>query len=253
MRLLLTICLILTSLTAQADRQRVVVGVNHAPPYRIIEDGHIGGFYIDVFNEIGRQLDWEIVYREAPFRRLLKLMEDGQVDVMLGPVRTPERETYMAYVAQAFPAEQRLFFYQQPENRITEYGDLAGKTIGMLRGSAHFPRFDRDDTLDKAPATRYRNLMQMLAMDHVDVVIAPELMGLQLIDREGLDVHVSPYTVPGKPAWIAVSRRSPMLQQQQALRTTLDRFRQTPRYHNLLLRYRSGITGEPATLQVHTD
>lgn len=39
---------------------------------------------------------------EAPFRRLLRMMEEGYIDIMLGPLKTSEREKVMAFVAPVF-------------------------------------------------------------------------------------------------------------------------------------------------------
>lgn len=253
MRLCLLASLLLLALPSLADTQRVVVGVNNAPPYRIVDGNQFGGLYIDIFNEIGRQLHWDITYKEAPFRRVLWLMENGRADFMLGPLKTDERDDYMDFVVQAFPAERRLFFFRDPENRITRYADLKGKTIGVLRGSSYFPRFDDDDSLVKIAATRYENLMRMLAQRHVDVVIAPELVGLYTVEHFDIDVSVSPYTVDGKASWIAISRKSSLMMQADAIRDAMDTFRQTPRYHNLIQKYRTGVIDAPALLQVNNQ
>ncbi|TBW48236.1 transporter substrate-binding domain-containing protein [Marinobacter halodurans] len=250
MRPFLLASLLLLALPSLADTQRVVVGVNNAPPYRIVDGNRFGGLYIDIFNEIGRQLHWDIVYKEAPFRRVLWMMENGQADFMLGPLKTDERDAYMDFVVQAFPAERRLFFFRDPENRITSYDDLQGRTIGVLRGSSYFPRFDSDDTLNKVTATRYENLMRMLEQRHVDVVIAPELVGLYTVEHFDIDVGVSPYTVEGKASWIAISRQSPLVLQADAVRDAMAQLSKTPRYHNLIRKYRAGVTDEPAMLQV---
>ncbi|MFC6683149.1 transporter substrate-binding domain-containing protein [Marinobacter koreensis] len=52
---------------------------------------------------MARLLGWQVRFREAPFRRVLLMMEQGEVDIMLGPLKTPEREKKLAYVAPAFP------------------------------------------------------------------------------------------------------------------------------------------------------
>lgn len=244
MRAYLLASLLLFALPVLADAREVVVGVNNAPPYRIIESDHVGGLYIDILNELGARLDWRISYREAPFRRVLWLMEKGQVDLMLGPLKTPQREQYMEFVVQAFPAERRLFFYLDKRNRITRYDDLDDKMIGVLRGSSYYPRFDKDNSLTKVTGTRYENLMRMLAQKHVDVVIAPELVGRYTVEHFNLDLHASPFTTPGEPSWIAISRKSPLIEQADAIREAMEQLLNSPRYPALLRKYKIGMPGD---------
>ncbi|SDW99119.1 substrate-binding periplasmic protein [Marinobacter mobilis] len=231
--------------------ETVRVGVNHAPPYRIIAEGGVSGFYVEVFEEIADRLDWDVQYIQAPFRRILRLMESGEVDFMLGPLKTAEREVYMDYVVDAFPPERRLFFYRQPQNRILSYDDLLDKRIGVLRGSRYFPAFDNDPRLIREAGIRYENLMRMLERDYVDVVIAPELVGLYTLKQEGVEAEVSPFFVPGERSWIAVSRKSRLLPYGDAIRQAMAEIQAWHIYDRLLLRYlqRTSRMGEPSVTE----
>lgn len=204
--------------TDTADAPTVTVGVNHAPPYRMMDNGVARGLDLEVFEAISRQLGWAVQYREAPIRRALKLVEEGEIDVLLGPRRTQAREEHLDFALAAFPAERRLFFYQTGTQRIDRYEDLYGRVIGVLEGAHYFPRFDADDRIMKESATKYSNLMRMLDRGRVDVVIAPEVVGQYAANRLGLSVSVSPYSVPGERRYIAVSRRSPVHAQVDRLR-----------------------------------
>jgi polar amino acid transport system substrate-binding protein len=189
----------------------VTVGVDHSPPYRIVNAQTQSGLYLDIFNEIAERLDWQVVYKEVPFRRILMLMREGEVDIMLGPVKVESRQDFMTYVAPAFPPEKRLFFYLDEENRIDRYSDLYGKAVGVLEGATYFERFDQDEKLNKQTAPRYRNLMMMLEKGRVDVVVAPEFAGLAAARNLVPQAEVSPFSVPGKSSWIAVSNKSQVM------------------------------------------
>ncbi|SFL99608.1 substrate-binding periplasmic protein [Marinobacter zhejiangensis] len=224
--------------------ETVRVGINHAPPYRVVDGDQISGFYVEVFEAIAHRMDWEVQYVEAPFRRILRLMESGEVDVMLGPLRTAERERYMEYLVDAFPPERRLFFYQRPENEILSYHDLRQKRIGVLRGSHYFPAFDDDTGLIKEAGIRYENLVRMLDRDYVDVVIAPELVGLYTLRQENVEAQVSPFFVPGERSWIAVSRKSALMHYQEAIRQSMADIQTQRIYDGLLLEYLQRTTDE---------
>ena len=215
----------------------VTVGANHAPPYRILDGGEPAGLYIDIFEEIAERLGWEVIYREAPFRRVLRMVQQGQVDVMLGPLATDEREEMMAFVAPAFPPERRLFFYMDEQHRIDRYADLYGRAIGVLEGATYFPRFDNDQELLKEHAPRYENLMLMMQKGRVDVVIAPELVGRYTVRTLGLDVRISPFFVPGERSYIAVARQSPVLQYADDIRAALKLIEMEGIHEDLVLKY----------------
>ena len=223
--------------TETVEPLTITVGANHAPPYRILEGGERTGLYVEIFEEIAERLGWEVHYREAPFRRVLRMVQQGEVDVMLGPLETEERAELMEFVAPAFPPERRLFFYLNKEHRIDRYADLYGRAIGVLEGASYFPRFDDDEDLLKEPAPRYENLMLMLQKGRVDVVIAPELVGLYAVEKLGLDIEVSPFFVPGERSYIAVAKNSPVIQYADDIRAALKLIEMEGIHEDLVLKY----------------
>jgi len=244
MRALTAVLLVAMSLAVSAQQGTetvraltVTVGANHAPPYRIIEGGPPSGLYVEIFKEITDRLGWKTHYREAPFRRVVKLVRQGGVDVMLGALKTSERDELMAFVAPAFPPERRLFLYHNDANRIERYADLYGKTIGVLEGSSYFKRFDNDEQLRKEAAPRYENLMLMMEKGRVDVVVAPELIGMYSVRELGLPVKVSPFYMPGERSWIAVAKTSPVLEYSDDIRAALKLIESEGIYEDLILKY----------------
>lgn len=204
------------------EPQSVTVAISHAPPYRVVEDGVRSGLYVDVFEAITAHLGWTVRYREAPIRRALLLVQQGEVDVVLGPRRTEDREQYLDYAIPAFSSERYLFFYQTGTQRIERYEDLYGRVIGVVEGASYFPRFDADDKILKESAPRYENLMLMMERGRVDVVVAPEVVGQYTANRLGLKVSVSPFSVPGERRYIAVALDSPIHDYVDDLRNALE-------------------------------
>lgn len=241
-RLLTGLFFCLLPLIAVAQEARIVtVGINHAPPYRVVTDHGVTGLYVDIFNEIANRIDWQVRYVEAPFRRVLRMMEEGKVDVMLGPLKSDEREQMMSFVAAVYPPERKLFFYRSDEHRIMGYDDLRGKKIGVLSGAKYFDRFDNDKELVTEPISRYENLMKMLEKDRVDVVIAPELVGRYTVNQLGADVSVSPYQVPGEHSYIAISRASPLISQQDEINRAFEQMRVEGTYDRLVMSYQDRV------------
>lgn len=240
LKYILIACCFLYSLSLLANPINptpVIIAINDAPPYRIVTDTGVSGFYVEVIEAIGKELDWEIKYRVVPFRRALKMVEEGDADLMLGPVRKPERELYMDYSVPAFPAERRLFFYKEAANKIFKYDDLKGKKIGVLRGSVYFEPFDSDVDLQKEAGTNYENLLNMLNRGHLHTVIIPELLSVKLIQKLKIDVNASPFFVPGETSYIGISKKSRILSQIDDIKLCLKKLKSSPQYEDILLKY----------------
>ena len=216
---------------------KVTIAINDAPPYRIVEGTKISGFYIEIIEAIGRELNWQITYDVVPFRRALRKVETGDADLMLGPVRKAEREVYMDFSIPAFPAERRLFLYKLKKHKIFKYQDLANKKIGVLRGSVYFEPFDSDLNLLKETGTKYINLLNMLNMGYLDVVIIPELLSVKLRKKHNLTLHTSPFFVPGETSYIGISRKSALIKQIPDIKYALDKLKISDQYEKILLKY----------------
>ncbi|WP_020408462.1 substrate-binding periplasmic protein [Hahella ganghwensis] len=234
--------LILLSVSVRSEETspeiQVRVAVNNAPPYRIIDDSQVGGLYIDIFNALADRLRWHVIYEEVPFPRALHMMEFGQADIMLGPIRRPEREAFMDYSIPAFPPERKLFLVKSQEQLIHSYQDLKDKNIGTLRGSVYFIRFDRDKSLTKIEGSNYRNLLRMLEFGRLDTVIIPELLAVALQKEMGLQFLASPYTIPGETSYITLSRKSLLKEHVREIKEALDQLKSDQTYSRLVDKYR---------------
>jgi len=163
-----------------------VVG-NHAPPYRIIENDSFSGIYFDIMKEIGKRVEVNIVFKEQPFKRALKLMEYGRADIMLGPNRKPEREVYMVYTGAMVGRAAKVFYVHPESPAIQQYDDLKGKRVLTHRGKIYFDKFDKDDMIEKVIVNSYDQAIKMIAKKRADVVIMPEKEGTDNCYRRKTD------------------------------------------------------------------
>ncbi len=239
LKLLIFLSLTISGLAGSEETPqiKVRVAVNNAPPYRIIDGSSVSGFYIDIFNALAERLQWQVVYEEVPFPRALHMMQYGQADIMLGPIRRPEREVFMDYSIPAFPPERKLFLVNDPQKQIHDYEDLYGMTIGTLRGSVYFVRFDKDKSLKKVEGSNYPTLLRMLAYGRLDTVIIPELLAVALQKNMGLKFTASPYSIPGETAYITLSRKSSLYSQMREIKNALDQIKEDNTYELLLKKY----------------
>ena len=201
------------------------VAVNDAPPYRIIERSeagvHYSGVYIDFMKELAARIGIPIGFKDVPFKRALVLMERGDADFMLGPNRRPEREAYMVYLDVDLTRANKVFYVKKDAPDIAGYDDLAEKRIAVLRGSIYFDRFDKDATLRKIEFGDYVTALRVVQGGRVDAVIMPELLGDHLILDHDFDLEKGSYVVEGRPSFITISRKSPLLDRRKEIEDAL--------------------------------
>jgi polar amino acid transport system substrate-binding protein len=217
------------------------VPVNDAPPYRIIGSANgaptYSGIYVDVLREIAASTGLTLEFVELPFARGFRVMQEGEADIMLGPNRSPDREVYLHYLEPPLPQEPKVFLQAVGAAPIRGYDDLAGRRIAVLRGAGYFDRFDADTALSKTPLDDYTAGLRLVAVGRLDTVVIPELQALWLLRETGFPLQVAPWRVPGRPSYIAVSRRSPLIDRVPQLEAALQRVVTGDGLRRILQRY----------------
>ncbi|ESP91262.1 MULTISPECIES: substrate-binding periplasmic protein [Pseudoalteromonas] len=163
-----------------AVEQIVHVAVDHAPPYsRLSENNHSQGLILDIlkYAQLTSDKKYKIKAVPCPFSRCVRLLSKGKVDVMGGLIRTPEREKIMSFVEPPYMVLSSSFVFYGQQNsdiEVERYEDLQGKRIAVMRGGAFFPRFDKDNSLNKIAVPSERVAVDLVLKGRVDLVIAVE-------------------------------------------------------------------------------
>ena len=71
----------------------------------------------------------------------------------------------------------------------------------------------------------------------LDVVVAPELVGLYTAKNLGIEARASPFFVPGERSWIVVSGQSPAVRYADDIRAALKLIEREGIRENLVLKY----------------
>jgi polar amino acid transport system substrate-binding protein len=198
---------------ASAGSQRLTVAYPQWPPYKIVQNGTFGGIDALVLDEIARRTGLEFDYVECPWARCLIMLQNGSVDMMTTIGQTEERKESMDFLEPPTRDSYAISFYTNvtATHAISRYEDLYGLDIGVIRSSAYFERFDRDDKLQKTFVTEETQLVDMLAVQRLDVIVG---IGANLdylihvTERSGLIKKSSFEIETYDPAYIAVSKKS---------------------------------------------
>ena len=237
-RLLLGAALLPPSLPA-ADFCRVVG--SHDPPYRLLRDGPPRGLYIELLVEAARLAGWPLSFEEAPAARALLMLEQGQADLALGALRTPERERFLHYSRVTLPPEDKVVVTRADAATQQGLADLAGLRVGLHRGKRYGADFDAGSAgMQRVELPDYLAALRMLALGRLDAVLLPERQARSLLADPLLAdarLRIQPWRLAGETPYLVLSRRSPWLPRLAELEAGFDQLHRHGVWQRLLARY----------------
>ncbi|WDP91679.1 MAG: ABC transporter substrate-binding protein [Desulfobacter sp.] len=138
-----------------------------------------------ILRAVAHRLNLEIFFQNAPFKRRLIMMENGDLDLICGLLKRPDREAYIRYIQPAYKTRSDTVFFVSKKRYVTirSYADLRRLKIGTVIGANYFPRFDNDATLNKDPVHQHSINFRKLALGRIDTLIANEAAGIDFMHK----------------------------------------------------------------------
>lgn len=211
--------LVLASLCVAAADRPVVKACGHHdyPPWNWRRGDQIVGACAAIaqraIERLGYQVDLSYV---GPWKRCQAMVASGEVDVNICAFRNPEREAYSVF-AEPRMGQNRIAVFvrkQSEEMRFNRWEDLQGLRTGLVLGVSMGPEFDgfleRSTHVERVVSVR--QVLQMVALDRVDIAPFGWEAGLIEIERAGLANRVVPLEQPALVGdlWVSVSKKSPL-------------------------------------------
>ncbi len=188
------------------------IGGDSAPPYRILGGSQPTGLYVEIINSVLSALHLKASYENMPMARALSSMEYGDIDMMLGPIKTPEREEFMNYLVEIpLPRENKVIFIRPDSMNINSRRDLYSLLLGVLRGAVYSEDFNLDTSFRKYEVTDYSKGLKMVELGRLDGIIIPERQGSYLIRELKITLKKSTFNIPGLESYITISKKSPIV------------------------------------------
>ncbi|BBN80159.1 hypothetical protein PA25_01440 [Pseudoalteromonas sp. A25] len=160
-----------------AAHRAIQVAIDHAPPYSSVSnDGESSGLILDIISATAGT-KYPIRPVPCPVSRCLRMLEQGEVDVMGGLLKTPQRQESMVFVEPPYMAlsSSYVFYAKKGSNlSVMRFEDLYGKRIAVMRGAAYFERFDKDTKLNKVDVTSEQIALDLVLKERVDLAIGIE-------------------------------------------------------------------------------
>lgn len=236
------LCLWAALSSAHGQPEKLIVAIDHWPPWTIVENGEIGGIDVLIAKELAERLHMEIGFIHCPFRRCLSMLEEGRADLKTTLFKRPEREEYAVFIEPPYLVKSgKCFYVRRDAPEINTYEDLYGlKAIGVLRGSVYFEPFDNDTKLKKFPVTNVIQLLDMLDHNRLDAIIGTDTNIDYLIIKNKFDGHFrkTAYQVDIKQGtYMALSKKSKHIQRLQSFNDTIRQMVQENRIEEIIDAY----------------
>jgi polar amino acid transport system substrate-binding protein len=123
--------------------------IDDYPPYQYLASPP-HGIYMTALTKLAQTLSKKVQFIEAPnFARCVRLLRNGDVDVIAGFNKNTDREAFAFYAP--YRREENHVIISNKNNNITHYKSLQGKIIGVPRGTTYFKKFNEDTSLNKIP------------------------------------------------------------------------------------------------------
>jgi polar amino acid transport system substrate-binding protein len=153
----------------------VVRGDESYPPFEMLEGGRLSGVHIELVEAAAKRIGASVKWESLPWKRALRMVEDGQADAVTYISRTPEREAWAIFVAGNVlsSSEVRFIVPKEQAGRISFDGNLARfleqHTPIVVRGFAYgSPELDR---LKKLEANNMQDVVRMLKAGYSDLAV----------------------------------------------------------------------------------
>lgn len=192
---------------AQADSlrgQQVLAcdDANEWPPYSFYRrvDGRrseeLTGYTVELLRRIAQRRGFQLEIRMLPWKRCVEAVRQGELQLLLNAIRTPERERDFWISSTIYETELLALWSSRrhPEGLgLRQQADLATWRVGGLHGYS-YSQLPMAIQADMLRAPNYRSLLQMLQLGRIDVALVNEavllghaVLGLgELADEQAL-------------------------------------------------------------------
>jgi len=167
-------------LASPAAADPMVFAFSRLPPWKTVEGTDFVGAYTEIVRELAKRTGTELKIFPCPSKRCLKMIEDGQADVIIGVQPSPERQAYIHFLStpyRRFSSDKVFYVLKGKAATIRSYDDLKTLRIGITNGSRFFDRFDKDASLNKDVVNDVQANFKKLVHGRVDAVLMAEDQG----------------------------------------------------------------------------
>ena len=191
--MILLCVLVPTSAQAQDAGKTVRVGWHEAPFFYEDQFGRRFGYSYEYQQKIAAYTGWSYEYVEGNWSDLLRMLKDGEIDLLANVSYTEERAQDFLYASLPMGTEVYYVFVSPDNTSITSdnYACLNGKTVGVAKGSVQSELFRQWAESHNVKA----KMVEMTSTEEESL----HMLGGQLDAFVTMDVNADPKTAV--PVW----------------------------------------------------
>tara|TARA_Y100000782_G_scaffold17213_1_gene17638 strand:- start:17757 stop:18515 length:759 start_codon:yes stop_codon:yes gene_type:complete len=221
------------------DRENtLIMGADSWPPFRFINGSEVSGIDNELLKKLAKRMGFKVQYQLCPWKRCLKMMENGQIDGMSGLAWRKERAEYITYTAPSYYQCSTQFYLPKGQARlISKHRDLHSMNIGIVSGSAYYEAFDRDSDINKQSVTQEAVLPDLLLNKRIDAFIGTDCQADYELQLRGLSEAVTKATFkPGNSVdlYLGLSSKSRWVERKAEFNKALWEIREEQFHENAL-------------------
>ncbi|WP_341303945.1 transporter substrate-binding domain-containing protein [Pseudomonas sp. TMP25] len=247
-RLLASIALLFV--TGAGHAQSLKVCTNEWPPYTLLEEGQVRGIDADLLYLVLTNLGIRYDITLEPWRRCLRKMSDGKLDILLDAFYSDERAKTMIFPSEPMAESSMVLFHARARPyMINSVDDLTGLRVGTEPGYAYsLEAFAKGTHFIREDAPTLDANVGKLLLGRVDLVITDRAVGLFTARNMGVqhDIAYSPQPLYSDRVYAAFSRRPAVAALVPSFESELRRVKQTQEYAAILRRYHQKVSIQAA-------
>ena len=211
------------------------------PPYSFTEDGEVKGIQVDILKRILDDENIKYSFNVYPFPRALALVTSKDRDFIFNFYKNPDRLKIFDY-SDAFVDNPLVIFSKNEINFTGKIEDLAGLTIGTMRGYTYSPEFDkavaeRKITVDETES--HETNFRKLAAGRIDIYIVERRVGeyilLKLGLRDNFVINRTPLIT--QTGFVGIEKTNPNKQYLEVINKGLKRLRDSGEINKIYDKY----------------
>lgn len=215
-------------------------------PYNYRENGEVKGFSIDILDYFSSHSKYDFEFVILPWSRVLRLVDIGEVDLIITLFKTPERAQRYHFIEPAYGHEFNKLFTLSSKNFSFDgqLSQLTPYSIGTIREYSYGEAFDQADYLKKLPAQSENVLVKLLLNGGVDMIIGNPFLFNKVIEQEQLTNQIraiEPWTAKTPVHFALTKNRADALEIKQTLDKLTLQFKASAYYQQLLNKYQFNL------------
>jgi len=174
------------------------------------------GFHTKIINYIGQEmaLTPDIIY--APLARRIHMLSTGQLDLLIGIRKTPEREKLFIFIEPGYTrgtAVSGLYINTQKNSFLDNAANSRKKIIAVTTNSSYIKDYDLPFSYKVITVTSLVQVIKMLDVGRIDAFIYGKKSANILVNKMELNhlkpsLKFTPTKNTNKSSYIAISKHS---------------------------------------------